>query len=192
MNCTVQPRILLVDDQSANLAVLEAILAGVGAVLVAVRSGEAALRELLEHAFALVLLDVQMPTLDGFQTAELMRQHPRSQAVPIIFLSAGDPDDATLERAYALGAADYLAKPPACGGAARQGRGFRRSLPQGRRTGRRQAGLGGSGKTAGAARRAPAPDPRQPARLRLHRHRCRRPHHRLGSGRAEHPRLERE
>ncbi|QNA89093.1 response regulator [Massilia sp. Dwa41.01b] len=99
------------DDQSANLAVLEAILAGVGAVLVAVRSGEAALRELLEHAFALVLLDVQMPTLDGFQTAELMRQHPRSQAVPIIFLSAGDPDDATLERAYALGAADYLAKP---------------------------------------------------------------------------------
>ena len=111
MSAAVHTRILLVDDQPANLAVLEAILAGIADSLVAVESGEAALRALLEHEFALVLLDVQMPTLDGFQTAELIRQHPRSQSVPIIFLTAGDADGAPLERAYALGAVDYITKP---------------------------------------------------------------------------------
>ncbi|MFC4932881.1 PAS domain S-box protein [Massilia sp. GCM10023247] len=111
MSPAVHTRILLVDDQPANLAVLEAILAGLADSLVAVGSGEAALRALLEHEFALVLLDVQMPTLDGFQTAELMRQHPRARSVPIIFLTAGDLDAAPLERAYALGAVDCLAKP---------------------------------------------------------------------------------
>jgi PAS domain S-box-containing protein len=111
MSAAVQPRILLVDDQPANLAVLEALLAGLDAALVSVDSGEAALRALLADEFAAVLLDVQMPTLDGFQTAELMRQHPRSQAVPIVFITAGDPDDFPFERAYALGSVDYLAKP---------------------------------------------------------------------------------
>ncbi|KQQ97379.1 PAS domain S-box protein [Massilia sp. Leaf139] len=111
MSAAVQPRILLVDDQPANLAVLEALLAGLDAALVPVDSGEAALRALLADEFALVLLDVQMPTMDGFQTAELMRQHPRSQAVPVIFITAGDADDFPYERAYALGSADYLAKP---------------------------------------------------------------------------------
>ncbi|MEN3278283.1 MAG: hypothetical protein V7631_4073, partial [Massilia sp.] len=111
MSPVVHTRILLVDDQPANLAVLEAILAGLADSLVAVQSGAAALRALLEHEFALVLLDVQMPTLDGFQTAELIRQHPRSQSVPIMFLTAGDADAAPLERAYALGAVDYLTQP---------------------------------------------------------------------------------
>ncbi|MGX4642524.1 hybrid sensor histidine kinase/response regulator [Massilia sp. SYSU DXS3249] len=111
MSPAVPARILLVDDQPANLAVLEAILAGLADSLVAVGSGEAALRALLEHEFALVLLDVQMPTLDGFQTAELIRQHPRARSVPIMFLTAGDADDAPLDRAYGLGAVDYLTKP---------------------------------------------------------------------------------
>ncbi|RYE78730.1 MAG: response regulator, partial [Oxalobacteraceae bacterium] len=72
------PNILLVDDQPANLAVLEAILTGVGE-LVAVTSGEAALREVLARDFAVVLLDVRMPTMNGFELAELIRQHPRTQ-----------------------------------------------------------------------------------------------------------------
>jgi len=102
--------ILLVDDQPANLAVLEAILAGVGR-LVAVTSGEAALREVLACDFAVVLLDVRMPTMNGFELAELIRQHPRTQDLPLIFLTAGDADDFPLERAYALGAVDYMTKP---------------------------------------------------------------------------------
>jgi PAS domain S-box-containing protein len=104
-------KILLVDDQPANLAVLEAILADVGEQLVAVTSGEAALREVLAHDFAVVLLDVRMPTMNGFELAELIREHPRTQGLPIIFLTAGDAEDFPLERAYALGAVDYMTKP---------------------------------------------------------------------------------
>jgi len=104
-------KILLVDDQPANLAVLEAILADLGQALVAVTSGEAALREVLAHDFAVVLLDVRMPTMNGFELAELIREHPRTHSLPIIFLTAGDADEFPLERAYALGAVDYLTKP---------------------------------------------------------------------------------
>jgi PAS domain S-box-containing protein len=103
-------KILLVDDQPANLAVLEAILAGVGE-LVAVTSGQAALREILAHEFAVVLLDVRMPTMNGFELAELIREHPRTRTLPIIFLTAGDADEFPIERAYALGAVDYMTKP---------------------------------------------------------------------------------
>jgi PAS domain S-box-containing protein len=104
-------KILLVDDQPANLAVLEAILADVADERVAVTSGEAALREVLAHDFAVVLLDVRMPTMNGFELAELIRQHPRTQSLPIIFLTAGDAEEFPLERAYALGAVDYMTKP---------------------------------------------------------------------------------
>jgi PAS domain S-box-containing protein len=104
-------KILLVDDQPANLAVLEAILADLGQTLVAVTSGEAALREVLANDFAVVLLDVRMPTMNGFELAGLIREHPRTQSLPIIFLTAGDADEFPLERAYALGAVDYLTKP---------------------------------------------------------------------------------
>jgi PAS domain S-box-containing protein len=103
--------ILLVDDQPANLAVLEATLAGLAEELVSVTSGEAALREVLARDFAVVLLDVRMPTMNGFELAELIRQHPRTQALPIIFLTAGDADEFPIERAYALGAVDYMTKP---------------------------------------------------------------------------------
>jgi PAS domain S-box-containing protein len=103
--------ILLVDDQPANLAVLEATLAGLAEEIVSVTSGEAALREVLARDFAVVLLDVRMPTMNGFELAELIRQHPRTQALPIIFLTAGDADEFPIERAYALGAVDYMTKP---------------------------------------------------------------------------------
>jgi PAS domain S-box-containing protein len=103
--------ILLVDDQPANLAVLEATLGGLAEELVCVTSGEAALREVLARDFAVVLLDVRMPTMNGFELAELIRQHPRTQDVPIIFLTAGDAEEFPIERAYALGAVDYMTKP---------------------------------------------------------------------------------
>jgi PAS domain S-box-containing protein len=103
--------ILLVDDQPANLAVLEATLDGLAGEMVSVTSGEAALREVLARDFAVVLLDVRMPTMNGFELAELIRQHPRTQALPIIFLTAGDAEDFPIERAYALGAVDYMTKP---------------------------------------------------------------------------------
>jgi len=104
-------QILLVDDQSANLAVLEAILANLDVAPVSVTSGEAALREVLARDFAVVLLDVRMPTMNGFELARLIREHPRTQGVPIIFLTAGDGDDFPVEEAYALGAVDYMTKP---------------------------------------------------------------------------------
>jgi CheY-like chemotaxis protein len=104
-------KLLLVDDQPANLAVLEAILSDVDAGLVAVTSGEAALREVLAHEFAVVLLDVRMPGMSGFELAQLIRDHPRTRALPIIFLTAGDPDEWPIDQAYALGAVDYLTKP---------------------------------------------------------------------------------
>jgi PAS domain S-box-containing protein len=103
--------ILLVDDQPANLAVLQATLAGLADELVSVTSGEAALREVLARDFAVVLLDVRMPTMNGFELAELIRQHPRTHALPIIFLTAGDAEEFPIERAYALGAVDYMTKP---------------------------------------------------------------------------------
>jgi len=105
-------RILLVDDQPANLAVLSAVLADAGAELVAAGSGAQALRQVLAHDFALVLLDVRMPDMNGFEVADMIRRHPRTQGLPIMFLTAGDDDaEFPIERAYALGAVDYLVKP---------------------------------------------------------------------------------
>ncbi len=104
-------KILLVDDQPANLMVLEAVLAELDEELVSVGSGEEALRAVLDNCFAVVLLDVQMPTMNGFETAALMRSHPRSQELPIIFLTAASDANFPIEQAYALGAVDYLTKP---------------------------------------------------------------------------------
>jgi PAS domain S-box-containing protein len=111
MSADKKINILLVDDQPANLTVLQTVLAELDEVLVSVTSGEHALRELLAHEFAVVLMDVQMPTMSGFETAELMRSHPRSRAVPIIFLTAESDANFPVEQAYALGAVDYLTKP---------------------------------------------------------------------------------
>jgi serine phosphatase RsbU (regulator of sigma subunit) len=104
-------KVLLVDDQAANLAALEATLTGLGLDLVKARSGPEALRHLLRGDFALILLDVKMPGMDGLETAELIRQRPRCQHTPIIFLTAYERDDVQMFKGYSLGAVDYLTKP---------------------------------------------------------------------------------
>lgn len=105
------PYILVVDDDPANLQAMEVALEGLAWRQVRVGSGEAALRELLRREFALILLDVQMPGLDGFETAKLIRQRTRSRDVPIIFVTAFSQDEADMRRGYEMGAVDYLFKP---------------------------------------------------------------------------------
>jgi PAS domain S-box-containing protein len=108
-----EPRanILLVDDQPANLLALEAILAELGHNLVQVLSGEEALRRLRDLDFAVILLDVQMHGLDGFETAIRLRAQERSRHTPIIFLTAFEDNRLSVEQAYGLGAVDYLIRP---------------------------------------------------------------------------------
>jgi signal transduction histidine kinase len=103
--------ILLVDDHPGNLLALEAILSPLGHTLVKATSGEEALKCLLQRDFAVILLDVQMPMMDGFETAELIRGRERSQDTPIIFLTAVNTSDTHMFRGYAVGAVDYLLKP---------------------------------------------------------------------------------
>jgi two-component system, sensor histidine kinase len=104
--------ILIVDDDLGKVMAIEAVLESLGQTIVAVTSGTAALRQLLTDDFAVILLDVNMPDLDGFETAELIRQRKRSEHTPIIFLTAF-ADDAYADRGYALGAVDYLLTPAA-------------------------------------------------------------------------------
>jgi PAS domain S-box-containing protein len=103
--------VLLVDDRPANLVALEATLAPLGIRAVTAVSGPEALRRLLAEEFALVLLDVQMPGMDGFETATLMKRHPRTAHVPIIFVTAIHREAAHLFTGYERGAVDYLTKP---------------------------------------------------------------------------------
>ena len=104
-------KILIVDDQPANLLVLEAVLECLGHTLVRARSGEEALKCLLQDDFAVILLDVFMPGMDGFETAELIRQRKRSHYTPIIFLTAIGKSDTHISRGYSVGGVDYLFKP---------------------------------------------------------------------------------
>ncbi|BAY14642.1 PAS/PAC sensor hybrid histidine kinase [Anabaenopsis circularis NIES-21] len=106
-----QVNILLVDDKLENLLALEAILERLGEKLVKATSGAEALRCLLHQDFAVILLDVQMPGMDGFETANLIRSRERSLQTPIIFLTAFSTSDQMLFKGYALGAVDYLLKP---------------------------------------------------------------------------------
>ena len=103
--------VLLVDDYPNNLLVLETILDSLGENLVKANSGEQALRSLLNWDFALILLDVQMPGMDGFETATLIRERERSRYTPIIFLTAFSTSDNLVFKGYSLGAVDYLIKP---------------------------------------------------------------------------------
>jgi len=103
-------KILLVDDTPDNLVSLEAALYGLGEELVMARSGKEALRHCLNDDFAAILLDVRMPEMDGFETAELIRSRPRSRQTPIIFLT-GYKNEEHLFRGYDLGAVDFLFKP---------------------------------------------------------------------------------
>ena len=103
--------ILLVDDQPANLVALEAMLQGLGQNLIKAESGREALKWLLTHECAVILLDVKMPEMDGFETATLIRQRDKSRHTPILFLTAADNSQTHAVRGYAVGAVDYLVKP---------------------------------------------------------------------------------
>lgn len=111
MDDNVRVNILLVDDRPENLLALEAILEVLGQNLVRASTGEEALRCLLSQDFAVILLDVQMPRMDGFETAALIRERERSRYTPIIFLSAFSTSEQFVFRGYSLGAVDYLLKP---------------------------------------------------------------------------------
>ena len=106
-----QARILLVDDRPENLIALEAILSSLGQILVPVRSGEQAVQAALADEYAVVLLDIMMPGMDGFETAAQIKRHAKSRDVPIIFLTAATMQPEQAFRGYAAGAVDYLAKP---------------------------------------------------------------------------------
>ena len=106
-----QARILLVDDRIENLVALEAILSSLNQVLVSVRSGEQAVQALLAEEFAVVLLDIMMPGMDGFETAAQIKRHAKNRDVPIIFLTAAIERPDHTFRGYSAGAVDYLAKP---------------------------------------------------------------------------------
>jgi PAS domain S-box-containing protein len=106
-----RPSILMVDDRDENLLALTAILEPLGYRLVSVTSGTEALKELLLGDFACILLDVQMPDLDGFELASLIKQRKRSQHIPIIFVTALSKEDRHVYRGYSAGAVDYIFKP---------------------------------------------------------------------------------
>jgi signal transduction histidine kinase len=101
----------MVDDIPANLLALTAILEPLGHELVSAQSGADALRLAMEREFAVILMDVQMPILDGFQTTRLIKKHPEARHVPVIFLTAINRDAVHTLRGYEYGAVDYLVKP---------------------------------------------------------------------------------
>lgn len=103
--------ILVVDDIAANLLAMEAALEPLGRRVVTASSGTEALSRLLENDFAVIFLDVQMPEMDGYETARWIRSRERTQHVPLIFLTAHDYAQDAVLRAYRLGAVDFLSKP---------------------------------------------------------------------------------
>jgi two-component system, sensor histidine kinase and response regulator len=108
---SVKPRVLMVDDVPANLVALEAALDGLDCELTPARSGNEALKHLLKGQFAVLLLDVQMPDMDGYEVAHWARSNEASREVPIIFLTAMHETEADVLRGYGSGAVDYLFKP---------------------------------------------------------------------------------
>ena len=104
-------KILLVDDRAENIVALEAILSSLNQVLVPACSGDAALKALLSDEFAVILLDVLMPGMDGFETAAHIKRRPKTRDVPIIFLTARNAEPDYAFRSYTAGAVDYIAKP---------------------------------------------------------------------------------
>ncbi|CAK0775222.1 two-component system, cell cycle sensor histidine kinase PleC [Azospirillaceae bacterium] len=110
-NDTERPKILVVDDTYANLVALKALLVRIDVVLIAASSGNEALSLTLDHEFALILLDVNMPGISGFEVARLLRDHPNTREMPIIFLTATYKDNAHRVQGYGVGAVDYIEKP---------------------------------------------------------------------------------
>jgi signal transduction histidine kinase len=109
----IEPRvkILLVDDRLENLVALEAVMEDLGQDLVRATSGTEALKRVLEEDFAVILLDVKMPGMDGFETATLIRARVKSHHIPIIFMTAYDREETEVFKGYSLGAVDFLFKP---------------------------------------------------------------------------------
>ena len=103
-------RVLLVDDDERNLLALQTVLEDLGEVVLA-RSGEEALRHLLKGEFAVILLDVFMPGMDGYETAQIIRSREQTKGIPIVFLSAVNKEAEHLLRGYSMGAVDYVFKP---------------------------------------------------------------------------------
>src|SRR5262249_46278576 len=104
-------RILVVDDRREDLITIKEVLAPEGYSIVTAQSGSEALKRMLEQDFAVVLLDVRMPGMDGFELASTNKKRERSKHTPIIFLTAAGADIATIYRGYQIGAVDYLNKP---------------------------------------------------------------------------------
>ena len=105
-----RPRVLVVDDDDRNLLAVSTVLEDIGQVVTA-RSGEEALRHLLKGEFAVILLDVYMPGMDGYETAQIIREREQTKRIPIVFLSAVNKEAEHLMRGYAMGAVDYVFKP---------------------------------------------------------------------------------
>lgn len=111
LSATPVPKILIVDDRWQNLLATKALLKPLGAECITADSGEQALNLVLDNDFAIVLLDVQMPNMDGFETARLMKTRPNMQTVPIIFVTAISKEDHFASEAAEIGAVDYIFKP---------------------------------------------------------------------------------
>src|SRR3954469_7621200 len=107
---TDKASILIVDDRPEKLLALEAVLEDLGQTIVRAYSGREALRQVLTQEFAVILLDVNMPDMDGFETAALIRQRKNSEHVPIIFITAFS-DEMHVARGYSIGAVDYMQAP---------------------------------------------------------------------------------
>ncbi len=107
----LKANILIVDDRPDKLLALDAILSGLGQNLVKARSGKEALRLILQQDFAVILLDVSMPGMDGFETASLIRQRPSSEHIPIIFVTSIGNTEIQIRQGYSLGAVDYMLTP---------------------------------------------------------------------------------
>src|SRR6185437_4671714 len=103
--------ILLVDDQPARLLTYETVLADLGQNLVSVRSGAEALQKLMNDEFAVVLMDVSMPEMDGFEAAQLIHDHPRFERTPIIFVTGVHVSELDRLKGYKVGAVDYVSIP---------------------------------------------------------------------------------
>ncbi len=106
-----QPTILIVDDNPAKMTSIEAVLTDLPCRVVLAKSGTEALHQCLEHNFAMILLDVQMPVIDGFETAVLIRQRNRSEHTPIVFITSTSHSDLEMFKGYSIGAVDYILTP---------------------------------------------------------------------------------
>jgi PAS domain S-box-containing protein len=107
----LRPKVLLVDDRADNLVAMQAVLTPLDCAVATAGSGEEALKALLQDDYAVILLDVQMPGMDGFETARLIKARERTRSIPIIFVTAISTEPPNIHRGYAAGAVDYLFKP---------------------------------------------------------------------------------